>query len=363
MRDTIVTLAKELIAIPSVTGEIEKGVEILEHIKKQLPGHDFQAFASNHYPSLLFSNQGPGTKKFKVILNAHLDVVPAAVEQFIPKVIDGKLYGRGAFDMKAAAAVNILLFKELAKDLSFPLGLQLVLDEETSGLNGTGYHVAKGVRGEFVMIGESNSNFKVGNISKGRKILKITTMGQSSHSAYAWLGQNALIKMYEVLDPIMKAFPHPTEETFNTTVNLTTIETDNPAINKIPGSCVAHLDVRYIPEEEKTIVEKIKRLLPRDALLEIDHVRPYQFVDPNNNYIRLLQETTKKVRNEDKPLRFAHATSDATFYSEVGCDAIEFGPVGGDAHNDHEWVDIESLVDYYQILKSFLVSLDKTPQP
>jgi len=71
-----------------------------------------------------------------------------------------------------------------------------------------------------------------------------------------------------------------------------------------------------------------------------------------------LRNSTLNVRGKEYPLRFAHATSDATYFSAVGCDAIEFGPVGEGAHQDNEWVDIQSLYDYYQVLKNFLLELD-----
>jgi len=77
MNNQILTLAKDLIAIPSVSGEIEESVAILELAKKQLAEYPFTPFASNSIPSLLYSNKGKDIKDFKIILNTHLDVVPA----------------------------------------------------------------------------------------------------------------------------------------------------------------------------------------------------------------------------------------------------------------------------------------------
>src|SRR5438477_12116925 len=107
MVDDIVPLAKDLISIQSVSGNIEKAVEIFELIKTQLPGYEPIPFVANSFPSLLYGNKGKNVREFKVILNAHLDVVPAAEQQFHPVEKNGRIYGRGAFDMKAAAAVKI----------------------------------------------------------------------------------------------------------------------------------------------------------------------------------------------------------------------------------------------------------------
>src|SRR6266403_423816 len=106
----ILQLSKKLIAIPSVTGVNETSVEILELTKKQLSPYTATEFVSKKFPSLLYTNQRKKTKKFKIIFNAHLDVISGAKNEYYPREKDGKLYGRGAFDMKAAAAVMILLF-------------------------------------------------------------------------------------------------------------------------------------------------------------------------------------------------------------------------------------------------------------
>ncbi|HZE87181.1 MAG TPA: M20/M25/M40 family metallo-hydrolase [Methylomirabilota bacterium] len=358
MRDQIVRLAKDLITIPSVSGDIEKAVEILEFGKQQLANFAFTPFVSNTYPSLLFSNQGTDRRTFKIILNAHLDVVPGKKEQFHPYEKDGKLYGRGVFDMKAATAAMLLLFKNEAHKLSFPFGLQLTTDEELSGFHGTRYQVAQGVRADFVIMGECNSNLRVTNQSKGRHLIKIIIEGNTAHAAYPWHGKNALWEMYQALNPLMQAFPTPKEEIYKTTVSITRIKTENDATNKIPGNCTAFLDVRYAPEDKDTIIAKIKSLLPSTIRLEADHLRPYHSVEAKNKYITSLRKITQEIYGQDLPLRFAHATSDAPFFAAVGCDAIEFGPVGQNAHQDNEWVDSNSLETYYYILKKFLATVD-----
>src|SRR4051812_24117149 len=111
MYKKIVTLAKELISIHSVSGDTQKAVEVLELAKSYLPEYEFTPFVSNGYPSLLFSNKEKELRNFTIILNGHIDVVPAMPEQFKPYVENGKLHGRGAFDMKSAVAVKILVFK------------------------------------------------------------------------------------------------------------------------------------------------------------------------------------------------------------------------------------------------------------
>ena len=156
MKDQIVSLAKELIEIPSVMEDIPHNVEALAWVKKQLPEYSFTPYVLENFPSLLFTNKPEVTKKFKIIFNVHLDVVPGAEKDFHAVEKDGKIYGRGAFDMKAATVVMMLLFKELGHKLSYPLGLQVTTTEEYHGLYGTGYQVEQGVGAEFAITGECN---------------------------------------------------------------------------------------------------------------------------------------------------------------------------------------------------------------
>jgi succinyl-diaminopimelate desuccinylase len=358
IRGNILSLTKELVAIPSVSGDVEKSVEALERIKKELSDFSFTPFVSENFPSLLYTNKSEETKNFKIILNGHLDVVPS--NEYQPYEKEGRLYGRGVLDMKAAAAVMILLFKDIAKDLSYPLGLQLVTDEELGGYNGTRYQVASGIRADFAIMGECNSNFQIANQAKGVKFIKLKIKGLSAHAAYPWQGKNAIWKMYQVLEPLMEAFPIPEKEIFETTVTITKIETENGTNNKTPDSCVAYLDVRFIEKDKDTIFDKIRSLLPEDTIVEPINLWPPLFVDPENLYIKQLRNITTNVIEKELPLRFAHATSDAPFFSQYGCAAVEFGPIGKYPHQEDEWVEIQSLVDYYQILKTFLLQINKT---
>src|SRR6185437_9834640 len=129
----IIDLAKKFIAIPSTEDSNPHLKEIISFTSTQLAGFQTQEFISNGKPSILVHNAKKDTKHFKIILNAHLDVVPGQKNQFIPFIKNSKLYGRGAYDMKAATAAKVLLFKELAKKLAYPLAVQLVTDEEIGG--------------------------------------------------------------------------------------------------------------------------------------------------------------------------------------------------------------------------------------
>lgn len=353
--EEIVALTEKFIRVPSVSGDIDKAIEILQIAKNELPDHKFTPFVSNSFPSLLYSNQN--TNKFNVILNAHLDVVAGEMSQYVPEIKDGKLYGRGAYDMKGAAAVMILLFNELAEQVDYPLGLQLVTEEELPEGDGTEYQLSKGVRTDFAVMGECGSNFRIIHETKGVITAKIKTIGYTAHGAYPWKGKNAILQMYEAIDAIQKHFPVPNGPSDEITVTVSKISTTNETWNKVPDNCTATLDIRYNKKDHTTVLDKIKAVLPENVTFEVRQARNHHFTDPNNQYIQLLKKAGEDVLNKEVSIEKTYGGSDTTYFSNVGSDAIEFGPVGHGQHNGEEWVDIKSLGDYYQILKKFLLSV------
>lgn len=356
LNKNILDLTKKLISIPSTKENPESLKGVLKVAKNELAGFEYKEFESNSIPSLLFYNTPELPEKFKIILNAHLDVVPAKEDYYSITEKDGKLYGRGTDDMKAAGAVEILVFKELAKNLDYPIGLQLVTDEEVSGYHGTGHQIREGIKADFVLAGEP-TNFGVNNKAKGIIWLKIKSKGQTGHGAYPWNGDNAIWKMKQFLDKLQENFSTPSSEAWVTTVNLAKIETSNSTFNKIPDDCEVSLDIRYIPEDKETILNKIKSMLPEGLEIEVLENEPAQSADENSQFIKSLRNSVKKVTGKESEVIVKHGASDIRFYDQVGIPGVTFGPIGAGLHSDEEWVDIKSLSDYYEILKDFLLEL------
>lgn len=354
----ILPLAKKLIAVPSTADNPEALKKALNLAKKELQGYfAIEEFESNGMQSLLVHNTDYKTRQFKIILNAHLDVVPGKEEQFHPTEREGKLYGRGAYDMKATAAVMLLLFKEIARQVNYPLGLQVVTDEENMSLHTTRYQIEKGVRADFVICGESASNLQPVTKTKGSLWITIKTKGRTAHGGYPWRGDNAILRLIDAVDKIKNAYPVPTQESWKTTINIAKIGTTNTAFNAVPADAYAYLDVRFIHEDKETILQTIKNSIPQDIEMEVAQNTLPTFVRDDDPFVEALQASIQNIRHEQKGTKSSHATSDIRFYNEVGCLGVEFGPTGQNQHADNEWVDIQSLEDYYHILKNFLLSI------
>lgn len=352
----ILKLSKEFIFINSVSENPKALEEILELALSNLKEFTIENFSKNRIKSALIYNTGKRPKKFNVILNGHLDVIPGKEHQYKPKVIGDKLYGVGSMDMKSSVACLILAFKEVAKRVNYPLALQLVTDEQTGSLYGTKYQVDMGVRANFVITGET-TNFNIVNKAKGIIWMKISSKGKTAHSAYPWKGKNSIWEINEFLNKLKKKYSPPHNEVWQTTINVSRIETSNNSFNKIPDDCEVWMDIRYIPEDKIAILNQLKSLMPKGFGMSIVFEEPPLLVDASNKYVKTLQSSAQNVLAHKISLYSAHGTSDTTYYTKVNCPAVEFGPIGvtGNANNEH--INIPSLKMYYQILTKFLLDL------
>jgi len=356
MQDKILQLTEKFISIRSTSDNPKALEEILELSLSYLKGFTIERFEKNGVKSALIYNSKTRPKKFKIILNGHLDIIPAKKSQFVPKVIGNKLYGAGSMDMKGSVACLILAFKAVATKVTYPLALQLVTDEEVGGFDGTKYQIEKGIRSDFVIAGEP-TNFDIVNKAKGVLLVKISAKGKSAHGAYPWKGENAIWRMHEFLNSLRAKYPTPSKEKWGTTINLARVETNNRAFNKIPDECTAWLDIRFIPEDTNTILANIKQLLPRRFVLEVVKQEPTLLTEENNEYIKKLAGVAKQITGRKIIIRGANGTSDVRHFAKVQCPGIEFGPLGEGIGSDHEWISIPSMEIYYQILIKHLADL------
>ena len=356
MTTNVLSFTKSLIAIESVKEKPHMLTKVLETALEPLQGFTIERFEKNGVPSALVYVGSKRPKRFKILLNAHLDVVPAKPEQFIPYEKGDKLWGRGASDMKGAAAAEILSFKELANTASYPLGLQLVTDEEIGGFNATKYQIQRGVRADFTIAGEP-TDMDINNQAKGVIWAKVNCMGKSAHGAYPWNGSNALWKAHRFLSALKLVYPVPTKEVWKTTVNVARIETTNETFNKIPDNANIWLDIRYTPKDTDTVIDRLDAMLPEGTKLEIIVQEPCQFTRKNNKYIAILSDAIQSVLKKKPDVIVKHGAADIRHFNAVGCDGVTWGPVGAGLHTNSEWVSIKSMVEYVQALQIFLKTI------
>jgi succinyl-diaminopimelate desuccinylase len=361
--ESFLAQAEELLAIESTAERPEDLRRALELVLSFV-GSRFtvERFESNGKPSALVYC-GPARPEFRLILNGHLDVVPGGPEQFRPHRDGDRLYGRGTHDMKVSALVQAQVFGELAGGLPYPVALQLVTDEEVGGRDGTLHQIEQGVRGQFVIIGEQ-SGLNVVAESKGLLHAHLRAAGRAGHSAYQWLGDNALITLMASLNRLLARYPVATEEIWRTTVNVARIHTTNRAFNQVPADATAWLDIRFPPEDAdlngrtvEEISEYLRGFCAPGATIEVDRVDAPHRAAVDRGEVRMLQQAAQRQGYPADFLR-KHGAADGRFYSQRGIDAVIFG-IGGDGqHGPDEYVDITTIVPYHRTLTEFLEALD-----
>lgn len=293
-----------------------------------------------------------------VVLNGHIDVVPGEESIFKPRIENGKLYGRGSYDMLGAVATMMVVMSDLAqKDgLKYNISLVLVPDEEKGGEDGTKFLVDNGYLGDFVICGEP-TNYDISIQAKGVLQVKVTVKGKSAHASRPWLGENAIEKAMDTYKKIknLQCFKETNALFPKKSFNISTIN-GGSVINQVPDLCSFDLDIRLLPEQsEEEIFKLIKSEVP-NAEVTLLKVGVPVTVNKNNIFVNRLKTIVGKVTKDDIRFIGQYGTADTRFYSEYGVPAVEFGPVGANHHGPDEFVYVKSLIDYKKILTEFFLN-------
>jgi len=292
-----------------------------------------------------------------LVLHGHLDVVPGRDGQFEPRIEGDRLFARGAYDMKGALAVMLLVLHELRDQDQVRLRLGIVSDEESEEEENRGSDalVEDGFLGDFVITGEP-TNLQVGVQAKGVLAVRLEVSGRSAHGATPWLGDNAVVKAVEVFRA-MESLPFARDSSplfDRPSINLGRIW-GGDALNKVPDTCVIDVDVRFLPDQDPDeILEQIGDL-PDTRLLETFR-RPPAVVQPDSPFVQGLCEAASPHHPERVMSVGRDGASDVVSFLRAGVPAVEFGPVGEGHHGPEEWVSVSSLRSYRQALEGFVRS-------
>lgn len=351
MRDRLVQLTKDLIAIPSVSDDAAGRSAVIDFIEafcRPLPGVHLARHESHGFPSLVAAFDAERAKD--LVLNAHVDVVPARPEQFTPEERDGRIYGRGAQDMKAAAAAFMLLLQELAESDRRPsVAWQFVTDEEIGGEDGVGHLLKQGYSGKFFLAGEP-TDLKIVNRAKGILWLTITQTGNPAHGSRPWDGLNPIVPLAAGMHKVLERYPIPEAAIWRTTVTPAALHSGD-AHNRVPVDAQLKLDIRRIPDESPDEVLRFVRACFPSAEVTVAHNGSALDTEAEDDEVAKLAQSIEQVQGGPVEFYGEHFGSDARFYSEQGIPAVCFGPVGAGLHSHDEWVDIASLETFYRIMR------------
>ncbi len=356
MSEELVVLAKRLIGYD--TSEAEAVLEAAGFVKGWLEARGIEASHEEvRGLPVLQAEVGPAGAP-TVVLHGHLDVVPGKPGQFDPRVDGDRLYGRGSYDMKGALAAMLVTTAAMRDQDQVRVRLGIVGDEESEeeAERGSDRLVDGGFTGDFAITGEP-TDLQIGVEAKGVLALRIEVAGIAAHGATPWLGDNAVLRAVDVFRSIESLpFARHSSELFDRpSINLGRI-LGGDALNKVPDRCAIDVDIRYLPDQDPTVILDQVRGLPDAEVIQL-FTRPPAVVDRDLPYVRALRDAAS-AHHEGEPMSVGRdGASDAVSFLRVGVPAVEFGPVGDGHHGPGEWVSVSSLLTYRQTLDSFLRAL------
>ncbi len=355
-----------LISFKTISNNFQENQRAIDWIKEEIRGLSLfiKEFNFNQHPSLFVATQK--TKKPKLLLAAHLDVVPASDEMFKLKIKGWKIFGRGVYDMKFAIACYLQILKDLGQDLKrYDFGILITTDEEIGGLNGTKKFLENGYSGRIVFLPDGGKDWNFEEKAKGVLHLLIEARGKSIHGSRPWEGENAIETLFQFLNNVKGKFPkEPCKDKrhWHTTLNIGKIE-GGVATNQVPDFARAWVDIRFPPEVK---IKKIKSILKSSKnkfknkikIVELIYGSPYR-VNKNNKAIQIFSKIAFEKFKIKTGFISSHGTSDARFFAQYKIPVILIRPKGGGHHSEKEWINREDLEKFYVVLKNFVQEIAK----
>ena len=307
-----------------------------------------------------------------LVFAGHTDVVPTGPVEawdsnpFVPTHRNGKLYGRGASDMKASLAAMVVAVREFrASHSAAPLSIAFLItsDEEGPAKHGT-VEVCKALsaRGEhldFCIVGEPTSIERTGDMIKngrrGSMSGRLSVKGVQGHIAYPHLARNPIhqaapvlaILAGEVWDQGNAFFPP-------TSWQISNIHGGTGVSNVIPGEVVIDFNFRFCSDNTPEQLQTRVHAILDDNGLEYDltwSVSGLPFLTEPGPLVHAVQEAIRTVAGIETQLSTTGGTSDGRFIAQICAQVIELGPPNATIHKINEHVavaDIEPLKNMYR---------------
>lgn len=334
-----------------------------------------QQFSSPNMPAIdnLFAKIGNGRPH--LVFAGHTDVVPPGVESrwshppFAGDVVGGKVYGRGATDMKgavaafAAAALDYVKRNKLKGTISF----LITSDEEGPAVNGTvkllAWAKAQGETFDHAIVGEPTGVKRVGDTIKigrrGSLSATLTVFGKQGHAAYPERALNPVRPMIRMLDALTaKPFDKGSKEFQPSNLEVTSVDVGNPAFNVIPAEAAARFNIRFndkhTPLSLRKTIEKRVKAAARGARYRLDwEPASESYRTKHGPFVDLVIKAVADVAKVKTEISTSGGTSDARFIKNY-CPVIDLGLVGTTMHQIDEHAPVADLKKLAKIYRAIL---------
>lgn len=370
--DTI-DLLKGLVRINSVNPSLVPGApgeaEIAEHVGEFMRGigmdtrvEEVEPGRPNAVGVLRGTGKGP-----TLMLNGHTDTVGVdymEIDPLDPVVEEGRMYGRGTFDMKGGLAAILASAKAVVDsgvELRGDLVVAAVCDEEYASI-GT-ERVVEQFRADAAIVGEP-TELNVLVAHKGFAWIDVETWGVAAHGSAWQVGVDAIAKMGKVQVGLERLQEEALMKKRHALVGPPSVHSSTiqggRELSTYPDHCRLQVERRLIPgetreevdEEMKGLLSSIHELDPKfDGSHEITFFRGPMEVSPDEEICRLLSDCTEEVTGERPVFVGGSGWLDTQIIWGRGTPAVAFGPVGSGAHSAVEYVEVDSVVKAARILE------------
>ncbi|MCH9844696.1 MAG: succinyl-diaminopimelate desuccinylase [Alphaproteobacteria bacterium] len=391
-----IALTQKLIAYPSVSparGEIFDFVEnLLQEIGlncTRLPFGKGDELVDNLYAEYIYNPENlPESQLFHLSFCGHLDVVPAGDETqwqspaFTPTIIDNRLVGRGAVDMKSAVASWIVALNRFVTDNKTPIIISMIItgDEEDKAINGVRkivpYLQTQGKKIDFCITGEPTSKYSVGDTMKiGRRGSfngRLTIHGKQGHVAYPEQCANAAHALTRILQKLIdEKWDNQPDDAFPpSSLQITTIDIGNQVSNISPNKAVARFNIRYNHQHDgESLKQEILNIISQIAPHQYDKNNPPETLDYSyqletsysnsfyckpDTYHAYLRDAIQTITGFAPEYSTEGGISDSRFLAPF-CQVVDFGLCNAQMHQNNESVklaDIRTLTNIYHAIIS-----------
>ena len=380
-REELFNLIQRLIQIRSYSGEEQ---EIVEFILGKMREYGFdEAFADGLGNAVGRIGNGP----VKILFDAHIDTVKVTEGEnwtyppFEGKIVNGKIYGRGAVDEKPAMAGYLIagkVLKEVYGEQPLPFTLYVVgsvLEEDCDGYPLLHLIEKEGIRPDYVLLGEP-TDLRVYRGQRGRMEVEVATHGKSAHGAHNQQGINAIYKMARIVSEIerLDAQLPPVEPLGKGSITVSDISSKAPSLCSVPDYCRIHIDRRLtVGEDQDTVLQQLQeiaRKLEVEADIQIPLYRGKswkgtEFQQEAYFPTWILEETHPLVQAglaaaaevlEQKPESgvWSFSTNGVATAGRLGIPTIGFAPGKEElSHSDREELVLEDLLKATQFYALF----------
>ena len=375
-------LAEQLISRPSVTPDDAGCLDLISEALKPLGFVcEFMDSGPDTFRVRNLWAKRAGTSGQTLAFAGHTDVVPTGPlaqwnsDPFTPTHKEGKLFGRGASDMKTSLAAMVVAVQEfLATHPNPALGIAFLLtsDEEGPALDGTVVVCeklqARGDAPQFCIVGEPTSVQQTGDMIKnGRRGTlsgKLTVKGVQGHIAYPHLADNPIHRLAPALADLVairwdegNAFFPPTS------LQVSNIHAGTGASNVIPGDCVVDFNFRFCTESTpESLQQRLQAVLDQHGLkYELKWTlggRP--FLTTPGTLVKAIEQAITDETGLKTELSTTGGTSDGRFIAQICQQVIEFGPPNATIHKVNEHVALSDIAPLKNIYRRTLEQLNES---